>query len=189
MLIIGSISLKMMKAFVRGLSLFWACCKLPKTKLCPTTGICLRLTPCNRGIWDLLAMQPLSHWALPPRVPRQEMTPWSCPRGSLRAQTPARSSEDVGTILCIGVILEKRGEHRLGKAYGGGRFPLKWSPERIRAEWCRIVAVTAVTKQWSLISVSPTQRWVLNIIINLADTVIGKMKCVPTVFHLRDWLN
>lgn len=35
-----------------------------------------------------------------------------------RAQTPARSSEEVGTILCIRVILEKRGEHRLGRQYG-----------------------------------------------------------------------
>lgn len=59
----------------------------------------------------------------------------------------ARSREDVGTALCIGVILEKRGEHRLGKAYGSGCFPLKWSPERIQADQCLIIAVMAITRQ------------------------------------------
>lgn len=124
--IVGTSSLNRIKDFVLGTSWFWGFLNLPKAKLCPTMVICLRLTPCNRGIW----------LPLPPPVLREEMIlPWSCPSSpgsiSLRAQTLARSSEDAGTILCIGVILEKRVEHRLGKAYDSSCFPLKWSLKRV----------------------------------------------------------
>lgn len=95
MLMTAASSLKKMKAFVLGLSFVCACCKLPKTKLCPTTGICLRVRPYNRGTWDLLEIQPLSWQVLPPLVLGKEMTSWSCPsspwRGSVKVQSSARS--------------------------------------------------------------------------------------------------
>lgn len=122
MLIPGASSLKMIKAFVLGLSLLWACCKLPKAKLCPTTGICLRARPYTRGTRDPLEMQPLSWQVLPFLVLGKEMTSWSC------SSSPWRGSKGADRSRMLALLWAQQ------PSCSSGCFPLNLHPKRISAE-------------------------------------------------------